>query len=1029
MTKRAFDILLVVPLEEELLEVQRVFPSVENLSTDTGYRYTVDTGNPHISMLVVQQETMGKTSAYAAVHDAFEDFDFSLVACLGIAGSLTTDLNLCDVCYSEGIFDIYDNSKAFDTKDGELDIAFSTNYSKSYAPLVAALNFTRTLPELQDRYAEWQLAREDFATRLFPMEVVGRNSAPELIRAPKSKNCKIVCAAVSKSERYNTKIRNIDRKILAIETESGGVFDAAAKKSVHALTIRGISDHADHAKDQLEGSTGGKIRALAAGNAASFFRLQFDNPRFISAIDKLRTLRTGETQGTLPLTGDVKRDVTSLIADCAQKIDEKLRELSPEYKLLDKGYRLPVPRMRTVQYVSGFGSKFSSDPEEVREALDRHGAILLGLSKNYPDSSLAWIIASDLLTAVVGGKQMIPIVVDGDAVRPPRIGLSAAAHWNFDEAIECEGAQLVFIIDGAPLSSKTKIDFLVKEIKARPDCRYIIITRDETQIISESEFAATTKAEFYQLASVSFLEIAHFVEKNFDMTAAEAELIAFRLRETFSTFDLSAHPTYFAGISKELLATLLQANRRAELIQLAVDGFLTLVVAGDKANVTLSRTTRARFLRMIATEIRVEKRTMTREAIVSLAAGQATEFGYDIDPTAFVASFVDCGILHFSEDQVVFSLPFVESYLLAVELADEPDKAIRYFDLDDDAVDLATFDIYCEIKPSQAVIDKVMASVERGRDALVLEAGQKHILLTDAARPEMITKADRLKAIEDRFNKLSDDVRSGKGDVKRKQKLLDIADRVREAASDRSGMNEVEQEADHSEEFQRFAAGIRYWVTGAQMLGSAAEHLRAETKEKLSSLLIDKVGLLSHAWTEAYTRVDFSVLRKEFTSDDVLKSIQNGSDDKAELEETRRQVESMVDLLEFSLLAAPLRRLLSHLCERARLRVLAVSVEKASVDGEVQKLVHAMWLADIDGRRGQSALMDAVKGLPTSPFLRIVVATHLMTRVYWNQSDPIDRRRFLDAAEVALKPIVTLKKGEIIRYIDASAEKAEEEKA
>ena len=45
-------------------------------------------------------------------------------------------------------------------------------------------------------------------------------------------------------------------------------------------------------------------------------------------------------------------------------------------------------------------------------ALEQHEAILLGLSKNYPDYSLPWVIANDLLTAVVGGKQLLPIVVD-----------------------------------------------------------------------------------------------------------------------------------------------------------------------------------------------------------------------------------------------------------------------------------------------------------------------------------------------------------------------------------------------------------------------------------------------------------------------------------------------------------------------------------------------------------------------------------------------------------------------------------------
>ena len=439
---------------------------------------------------------------------------------------------------------------------------------------------------------------------------------------------------------------------------------------------------------------------------------------------------------------------------------------------------------------------------------------------------------------------------------------------------------------------------------------------------------------------------------------------------------------------------LLQANRRAELLQLAVDGFLTLVVAGDTASVTLSRTTRARFLRTILTKMKVEKRSLRQEDVVAIAAEMAKDYGYDINPTAFVTSFFDSGILHLSGGHVVFSLPFVKSYLLALELSEHPDKALQYFDFDDEVIDLSTFDIYCEIKPSAEVVNAVIKCIEGNRDALVLSPGQKHILLTDAARPSMIAKPAQLKEIENRFHKLSEDVRTGRGDVKRKQKLLDMIDRVREAASDRSGLAEPDKQRETPEEIKKFIKGMRYWVTGTQMLGSAAEHLRAETKEHLSAMLVQVASLLAHVWTEAYSRVDFKELRAEFTADEKLSSLLNGSESEAERAEIRRQVESLVDLLEFSVAAAPLRRLLHHLCERARLGVLTVSIERSQVEGKVEKLVHALWLADIHGKRGHQNLMQTMKDLPASPFLQIVVATHLMTRVYWNQSDPQESPHF-----------------------------------
>ncbi|MGB3643350.1 MAG: hypothetical protein WBA15_02625 [Mesorhizobium sp.] len=1021
MTKRFFDILLVIPLEEELLEVQKVFPEKEDLTSTTIRRYEAQLGDAGLSMLVVQQEEMGRRSAQEAVEIAFDEFDFGFVICLGIAGSLSEDLRLCDVCYSEHVDDFYDNTKAQDAQDGEMELRFSPHHTKCYAPVVAAMNFVRTVPALQDLHASWQLERGALASEMFSDEVVGRDGKKEKIEQPKSKHCKVACAAVSKTTKYNDKIRDADRKLLAIETEIGGVLAALNRRKIHALTIRGISDYADHAKDQLEGTTGGRIRALAAGNAATFLRLQLQNPKFVTAIAELRAPRMMQTQGVTSLAPAPPRDIVTLIAECSGQIDEKLRELAPEYKLLEKGYRLPVPRMRNVQYVSGMGTRYTADPEEVRDALEQHQGILLGIPKNYPDASLPWVIASDLLTAVIDDKQMIPVVVDGDTIRPPRLGLSAAALWDFSDAEQQAGAQILFIIDSAPLSSKTRMDFLIKEIKSRPNCRFIIITRDEAQIISESELAAQTKAEHYQLTNVSFHEIAHFVEKNFGMTAAESEVIALRLNDTFNSFDLSAHPTYFAGLSKGLLATLLQANRRAELIQLAVDGFLLLVVASDSAGVTLSRTTRRRFLRRLVSEIKVEKKALTLDAAILIASDIAREYDYEIDPGAYVTAFIDGGILHRTGEQIQFSLPFVGSYLLAEELLEKPEKALRYFDLNDDFIDMGTFDIYCELGPSPDVIDTVLKAVMRGRDSLALDKGEKHILLTDTTRPAMLSKPDRLKQIEDRFYKLSEDVKSGKGDVKRKQKLLDVADRMRETASDQSGLSEDDSDDEASDDNGNLNDAMKWWAIGAQMLGSAAEHLKADTKQQLATLLIQSSSLLVHAITHAYARVDFTAMREDFTSDDSMRRMLNGSFEESDKEETKRQIESLVDLLEFSMLAGPMRRLLQYLCERARLRVLAGSVERAEPTDEIDRLIHALWFADIDGKRGHKGLVKAMKELPASPFLRIVVATHLMTRVYWNQADKQDRHRFLDAAEIALGTMFTLRKGEIMRQIESIA--------
>ena len=80
--------------------------------------------------------------------------------------------------------------------------------------------------------------------------------------------------------------------------------------------------------------------------------------------------------------------------------------------------------------------------------------VLLRLERNYPDNSLPWVLANDLLTAELNGKQPITIVIDGQAIAPPRANFEALAGFEFEYLRELAGVQLVFIIDELPFKSK-----------------------------------------------------------------------------------------------------------------------------------------------------------------------------------------------------------------------------------------------------------------------------------------------------------------------------------------------------------------------------------------------------------------------------------------------------------------------------------------------------------------------------------------------------------------------------------------------
>ena len=117
MTKEYIDLLVIIPLEEELHEFTEVFSHKTDVSTDTQFRWMFESGVEDISMLVVQQEEMGRSSAAKATYSLLELYDVGLVVCLGIAGSLDKDAKLGFVCYTGHVIDVYDNAKASDVAD------------------------------------------------------------------------------------------------------------------------------------------------------------------------------------------------------------------------------------------------------------------------------------------------------------------------------------------------------------------------------------------------------------------------------------------------------------------------------------------------------------------------------------------------------------------------------------------------------------------------------------------------------------------------------------------------------------------------------------------------------------------------------------------------------------------------------------------------------------------------------------------------------------------------------------------------
>lgn len=1015
LTKPSFDLAVLVPLELELEAFFEEFPSIKNLSTDAFFAHEVDSDVEGLSMVVVHQIEMGHSAAGDAIKDLLAQYDVRMVVCIGIAGGLSGDLRLGDVCYSGQVIDVYENSKAEDAlgEDSGVNLKISPKYYSTPDAITRSLNYIRTQPDVSHLHKEWAQRGGESARELCPDPVIGRDGE-EYLEQPMCLNGSIACGFVSKSKAYNDKLEQLDRRLLAIETESGAVFRAAQAAKIPAIVIRGISDYADASKGKLESSSKGGVRKLAARNAVLFFKYQLKSKYFYLQISRLRDENSSQKLSDAPEVP--KGDSIDVIAQVAEEIEAHLRELSPQYRLNSSGYRLPAPRVRRYDGLQVGPAADFRPPQELREALDYDQRMLVSVPRSYPDQSLPWVIAKDLLSYEYKEKQIVPIVIDGKSVSPPKKGFDRLSGVEISDIQSSEEFHIVFIVDGIPLDSSSRLSFFISEVDKYSESSFIFLSSSGANSLVESDFKIEVSLGVYALGDISFLEVANFIQSTFELDAQMAEVVAKRLWDTFSMFGLSAHPTYFAGIPRETLTALLHANRRSELIQLAVQGFLSFVVVGDKAPVSLSRTTREEFLKQLILDMKVELQSYDRSALVKRVEAFAKENDFDIDALSFLKAFEDQGILHFDDNFVEFSLPFIEHYLLASALTECDKKAEKYFDLNSFNFDPQVFDIYAELRPSKGIKEATIKSVDEAIVVLSSLRGETHILLRDDLRPRAVSSMDKVRQLKNRLDKAVSDVHEGGSNSKKKQRLLDLADIVRDNTAKHA--RDLE-EAGHSE--RMLDAAMKSFVVGVILLGSGVERLNAAEKRHLGQNLIRLGADIIDVWTAARLKVDFSQFKEALLGDERIAQAIGENGDSFDRKEVERIVSSLIDIIEGAVLSDPFRSVLGIMCEQARSRVLEKSLENVKPEHPIEKLLHALWLTDIAPESGKALLKSANGDLPPVIFLRFNVVRHCLSRAFWSHWRKPDRLALLDAADDFVRPIAqTFDKAALKRQIENS---------
>lgn len=229
--------------------------------------------NRDFQMAIAPAGKMGNNHAATVTSAILSKYHVSDVVVLGIAGSLSNDLQLGDVFIPDSINAYFDNS-ATKGKGKRWTLETSGNHYQTDRRLLNRFQLFKSTQK--DYYDKWvhdcakqfellidskiQKAITKAGLEIHHQSVLVVGDDRRLASGP----------AVGKGKAFVEWIkREVDRKVAAMEMESAGVFDATELRTPapRVISIRGISDFADERKDLIEDSAKQQFRELAAKNA------------------------------------------------------------------------------------------------------------------------------------------------------------------------------------------------------------------------------------------------------------------------------------------------------------------------------------------------------------------------------------------------------------------------------------------------------------------------------------------------------------------------------------------------------------------------------------------------------------------------------------------------------------------------------------------------------------------------------------------------------------------------------------------
>ncbi len=269
-------IAIFVALDEEFREFVDIIPNELQHHKNTilgGHDHYFEINSnagKHTGCIIRLIGDMGPDKVTHAAGQTIEKWKPKLVIMLGIAASLSDDLELGDVVIAKQVDAYASNLKA--TADESKDDSFNLShrgsvYRAPHAEIEAIKDFEFVSNNL---FIQWQDESVRDASRIFgELNQTNKKEAnsPSVYRVNLASG-----PVMGASKAFAKWLHTRDQSIKALEMEAAGLALASHDrvKPIPHIIIRGISDYGDEGKSQLEDHSKGLYRRLAMRNATRY---------------------------------------------------------------------------------------------------------------------------------------------------------------------------------------------------------------------------------------------------------------------------------------------------------------------------------------------------------------------------------------------------------------------------------------------------------------------------------------------------------------------------------------------------------------------------------------------------------------------------------------------------------------------------------------------------------------------------------------------------------------------------------------